>query len=571
MSASFRAVLLAAAVLTTSAAARPPETEPVRYQVTPVMQGADLQALEIEIRFRGDADGETRLELPNEWGGETELWRRLTGLTVTGASVAEDGPQARILKHAPGAPLTVRYRVSSGAAADPRAPYRPIVRPGWFSVLGETVFVVPADSAGRSASFRWGRLPRGWTAASDAEHGAMGRPLSVDDVVESVSLGGADVTVQARDIPGGRLRVAARGSRLFTDAELADLAARVIGADRSFWNDTAEPFFVAMTPLEDAAQGSVYRGTGRTDGFALYGTANVDLAAYRYLLAHEHSHTWVPRALGRMPEGAQEPSAYWFSEGFTDFQSYRSLLRSGVWSPEEFVARLNETLAAYAASPVRTAPNTRVVADFWTDYAVEKLPYQRGMLLAWTWDRRLREASGGRLDMDDVLLRMRDGARADGAGATFAPDRFFATYREMSGVDLSADYARYVTDGAAVLLPADLFGACAEIRTETFPAFDRGFDAEKTAAAGNVITGLRADSPAYAAGLREGMKLVKREGGQPGDSRVEYVLRVSDGAGERLIRFQPVGKGEVTRQTVVLAPGLDEAARAACARTMSGA
>jgi predicted metalloprotease with PDZ domain len=270
-----------------------------------------------------------------------------------------------------------------------------------------------------------------------------------------------------------------------------------------------------------------------------------------------------------MPE-KDEASAYWFSEGFADFQTYRSLLRSGVWSLDDFVTMLNEKLAAYAASPAREAPNSRIVSEYWTDAAVKDLPYQRGMLLALIWDARLRQASGGRHDLDDVLLAMSDAMR--GAEAPpLATELFAATYRRLSGMDLAADYGRLVEKGEAVLLPADLFGTCAEVRTETLPAFDRGYDPDATSAAGNVVTGLRTDAPAYAAGLREGMKIVKREAGQPGDSRVEYVLRVSDGGAERLIRFMPIGKGEVTRQTVVLAPGLDGAARAACARSMSGA
>lgn len=101
--------------------------------------------------------------------------------------------------------------------------------------------------------------------------------------------------------------------------------------------------------------------------------------------------------------------------------------------------------------------------------------------------------------------------------------------------------------------------------------FDRGWDPQATTNAGNVITGLRDDSPAYAAGLRNGMKIVKREFGQPGDSRVEYGLRVLIDGKEQVIKFMPVGKGMVTLQTVTLAKDMDDAKRAACVKSMSGA
>ena len=45
-----------------------------------------LTSIAVEIRFRGDADGETRLTLPNRWAGETDYWKHLRDLSVEGAT-----------------------------------------------------------------------------------------------------------------------------------------------------------------------------------------------------------------------------------------------------------------------------------------------------------------------------------------------------------------------------------------------------------------------------------------------------------------------------------------------------
>ncbi|MGL1562936.1 hypothetical protein ACSTHQ_00210, partial [Vibrio parahaemolyticus] len=80
-------------------------------------------------------------------------------------------------------------------------------------------------------------------------------------------------------------------------------------------------------------------------------------------------HTWNPWRLGRMAGAPAERADYWFSEGFTDFYARRLLLRSGVFSLEEFAADWNDALRAYANNPARLEPNRRVVERFWSDGA----------------------------------------------------------------------------------------------------------------------------------------------------------------------------------------------------------
>ena len=97
-----------------------------------------------------------------------------SSFTVQGARVAEQGPVERILTHAPGAPLIVRYRIGTAYDHDPAVgeddhTYRPILRPSWFSVLGVATLADVEDRQGGPAELRFGPLPKGWGAASSAE------------------------------------------------------------------------------------------------------------------------------------------------------------------------------------------------------------------------------------------------------------------------------------------------------------------------------------------------------------------------------------------------------------------
>jgi predicted metalloprotease with PDZ domain len=541
----------------------------VRYTLTPVMAKGKLEALAIEIRFTGEADGETGLNLPDSWGGKTELYQGIRDLTVDGAaSITAPAPAKRIVRHKPGADLIVRYRVVQYWPGVPSVTgdneYRPIVQPGYFHVLGNAVIVEPDGDGSRPATFAVKGLPRGWAFASDLDHAAMGRKLFVGDVIESVSVGG-----DFRILKRGPLRVAIRGKWSFSDDAFVGQLGPIIASHHRFWGDGDEPFLVTVIPLASSPGQQSLGGTGRSDAFAFFATDGASDVTLNRILAHEHLHTWIPRRIGAMPDGPEQARDYWLSEGFTDFYTGRLLVRDGIWSIEQFAGELNEMLAAYASSSARTLPNTEIISGFWKNPDLGKLPYQRGQLLATKWDHDVRTLAKGARDLDDVVLAMkRRVAAVDGkpplASALFAEEMMRA------GVDVAADMLRFVEKGEAVLLAADVFTPCGTVATLDLAEFDRGFDPEQTAANGDKITGLREDSPGYRAGLRNGMQLLKRESGKTGDSRVALSYRVLDNGVERVITYQPEGKMRITLQQFTL-KAMTEAERKLCVARLGGA
>ena len=541
------------------------------YTLTPEVENGVVTALDVIVEFRGDARGTLTFDLPDKWAGEKDLWRSLSDLSVGGGTLTAPDPAHRILTFTPGAQVVLRYRVHGAYADEPKGsdgnPYRGVaLGKGWFAGLGEPVFIVPHDGELWPASFRLSGLPQGWNFASDLEHGAMGRHMTTADMIESTMLAGADVAVYKRDIPGGVLRFAMRGRWAFSGDHIADVLGRIVGAQRQFWgNDVDGPFLVTLFELSGTGSSG---GTGRSDAFALYGTPDTAEASFVRTIAHEHMHSWIPYRIGALPE-QDEALEYWLSEGFTDFYAERTLLRSGIWSLDDFVGDLNDKLLEYASSPVREAPNARIANEFWTSNAVSQLPYERGMLFAYLLDDRIRKAGKGNLD--GVMFAARDAYVA--TAAAHEPDivaNFVEAMHKKAGIDFSADRDRLIEKGAFIRLPEDLFGACAAIRNLRIAAFDRGFDTDKTTASGR-FTGVDPMGPAYAAGIREGMLRLVWLGGKRGDSRVDWSYRVGDGKGKTfIVRYKPAGKEFVAVQEVVLAPRLTTAQRAACQRSMSG-
>jgi predicted metalloprotease with PDZ domain len=537
--------------------------ERFEYTLTPILENGALTAVQFDLRFRGEPDGESTLRLPSSWGGQSELWKGIDALEiVAGATMREgEGASQRALSHRPNARIHVRYRIIQDWEGVPRAElgntYRPVIQPGYFHLIGENVFVTP-EHAERSAPLRVSirRLPRGWSFASDLEHG----PLTVDRLWASVTVGG-DFRV-LRD-PQTNVRVALRGAWSFSGAEFMREASDIVGGQREFWGDQPSPFLVTLLQLEGPENWISVGGTGLGDAFAIFSTPNGPADSITRTLAHESLHTWLPGQIGGMPDEG-EASSYWLSEGFTAFYTSRLLLRAGVWAPQHFAEELNQMLRAYAESSVRTEPNARILADFWNGREIHDLPYQRGRLLALIWDGRLR--AEGR-DFDDVVFEMRRRARSD---SNLKAVEIFPLAALSLGLDPAVELANNVEAGAAVLLAEDLLAPCGAIITREVPRFHRGFDIEATQANNNVIAGVDPSLPAYAAGVREGMVLIRREAGEIGDSEQEIAYVMRDGEAERTFRYMPRGHGSFVLQQLVLEPNLEGESLAQCVRVLGG-
>jgi predicted metalloprotease with PDZ domain len=188
-----------------------------------------------------------------------------------------------------------------------------------------------------------------------------------------------------------------------------------------------------------------------------------------------------------------------------------------------------------------------------------QLSYDRGHLMAAVMDARIRAASAQKLGLSDVLRAQRGAFAAQPA---LASTLFPAILKQAAGIDASADIRRYAYEGETVRLPDNAFGDCAKVVTERRAEFTRGFDSAATMGAGGVISGVDPDGPAFRAGIRNGMRLIRRESGTIEDSTVEIAYRVADASGERIIRYMPAGAREFELQRVVLtANGTEQEAR----------
>ncbi len=563
-----RFILLSLVALASSTHARS-SSAPVRYTLRPERTGTALTGLRVEIRFRADSSGTTDLHWDSGWAGEKRLWQWARDMTVRGATHVEAQPDGHWrITAPPAAPLTATYRIVSAYDHDPTVDdseqARPVIRPGWFYAVGNALFAYPGMRTNAPATFDWIGAP-GIGFASDLEHLAgqhrkARRAGTIDDITESIVIGGRDLRLSPA-LDGSGIRIASIGRYAFGPDQLSALARRIIRVERDFWKtDRHAPFLIAAAPIIASRISSSYGGTGRGDAFALWIDQKTTTENLKWLLAHEYFHSWNSVRLRNLSGGLERSRPeYWFSEGFTDYYARAILLRAGLITPDQFAELWNTMFALYAGSSARGMTDAQTTAAFWRDPAAEKMPYQRGALLAALWNARLRTRHD---NLDAVLHDQLIHARSVKGTAV----ALFGKSALAHGLDIAADTQRYLAEGQTILLPPDTFGPCATITTEERPAFSRGFDPDATSAAGNVAAGVDPALPAYAAGLRDGMKILERVEGEPGNALRPYALLVDDHGTQRTIRYLPQGRTRETVQQIRLVQPI----AAGCARSLGG-
>jgi predicted metalloprotease with PDZ domain len=530
----------------------------------------DFAAMDVSLTFQGDSDGVTDVEFPNAWGGFGDLYKHISNISVIGATI-EPGkePNRHILRHKGGAKLTLSYRVTGAVRPDQQGEgddvneYRPIINAGYFHLLGSVMVARPGHLSNETpASFRIEGMPDGAAFASDMQHGTAEKPLEAGDLIDSVAVGGDFRILDAGN--GARLAIRSKIDAR-DDAGWIKAYRDTAQAITSYWDSVAGPYLVTILPFAPANEGSTsIGGTGRSDAYAFFTTSNGRPETIDLIMGHEMGHSWMPRRVGGMKDGPDEPQSYWFSEGFTDFTSSRAMVRAGLWTPEQFAANWNGALSGYERLSVKDKGNVEAAKLFWTNGDAQRLPYLRGMLFAsWLDDelRRLKKPTTLRA----ILLKMQSEAKRLSWAQVERQGYGIGLLRRFSaraGLKLDRPMAEHIDAGKPIAFGPQFMAACGGFEERKRALFHRGFDAEATLANNRIITGVIANGPAWKAGLRDGMKLVQRTAGEIGNSEVEIAYDVEDKGVAKTLKWMPQGEGQELIRRLLLDPAKTDGCKA---------
>ncbi|MGH9470543.1 MAG: M61 family metallopeptidase [Terriglobia bacterium] len=242
--------------------------------------------------------------------------------------------------------------------------------------------------------------------------------------------------------------------------------------------------------------------------------------------AHEFFHLWNvkrlrPAALGPFDYTREDYTpSLWFAEGVTQYYSYLFLLRSGIWTREQFLAALAGEVKTIRGDPGRklmSVESSSFHAWFYdrapqmqeTNFANTTISYyDKGALLGMLLDLALRERSGGRKSLDNVMRwmyrRFYDAPPATYylPGWGYTEGDILNALDSVSGSDFARFFKRYVEGTAPLPYDAILAGAGLSLQIATRPGSPPSLGVLTTpAATGLRIAAVRPGGPAAAAGL----------------------------------------------------------------------
>jgi len=233
--------------------------------------------------------------------------------------------------------------------------------------------------------------------------------------------------------------------------------------------------------------------------------------------AHEFFHLWNVKRLrpaSLVPVDytkEQYTRALWFAEGVTSTYGSYTLLRSKLWTKQQFYDDLAQQISELESRPANHWQSAEQSSlDAWLEkYPLYNRPeysvsyYTKGQVLGVLLDLEIRGRTEGAKSLDDVFRLMNDEfAKAD------------KPYNDSTDVRLAAEqiasgsfedfFHKYVASAEPLPYKETLAVAGLELRVTERRRATLSFSAERAPEGGLIVRSVDADSPAAAAGLRVG-------------------------------------------------------------------
>lgn len=421
--------------------------------------------LKVELTYKTKkAQDSIYLHYYNDGWGETNLFNCLTILESENPNmrITRIPDSNRLIVYYPKSKIVkLIYSIKQDYVGDSLDIFnRPRMDSSYFHILGRELFVVPEDvftedNKEIEVKINWLGFPDDFvihnTFGSQKKTQIIKYPIH-QGLYHSLFVGG-DYRLYNFSIENKPIVFAIRGkwfSDYSDDQKMLDALTKTINTQRDFWQDYQKEFYtVIMTPTvsqnDSLYKGQSCTGSAVTNGFMIQSSNNPfnQFHVLNYMFNHEMMHEWI--GLGIV--NAHEELNYWFSEGFTDYYTYKNRLRSNDITIEEWKESFNtDVIGAHYANPMRNKPNYSIVDDFWNNRDVEKIPYRRGAIFAFWLDNKIMKTSNNQKSLDDLMRVILAKCKAE---ERMLSDEFFLeeARKFLKDEDISYAFQKYIIVG----------------------------------------------------------------------------------------------------------------------------
>lgn len=280
--------------------------------------------------------------------------------------------------------------------------------------------------------------------------------------------------------------------------------------------------------------------------------------------AHEFFHVWNVK---RIRPQAYIPLDYtkevytrslWFCEGVTCYYTALTLVRTGIWSKEDFYNHVGRQIEILQSKPGRKIQSLEESSfHTWFDkYPWYRRPensisyYNKGELVGFLLDLKIRDATDNRRSLDDVMRFMNWWFGKRGRGFQENEDILW-TISSIAQYDFSDFFQSYIQGTKE--LPYDQYLKLAGLKLEIKRArtLTLGFSAKRSFGGPLIVDHISKESEAERAGLRLGDEIVSIDGEEPPWSLSEVLNKYKEG--ER-VRIGVRRRGGVQQMEVRIKP-----------------
>lgn len=212
---------------------------------------------------------------------------------------------------------------------------------------------------------------------------------------------------------------------------------------------------------------------------------------------HELVHNWL-----KIEDENALNSLY--AEGTAEYYSLYLPYLLHTKTKEQFVDAVNRRIKRYYSNPYRAVEYQTAYEKSWTHSYAQTIPYSRGILLMMNLDEAIRRASGGQRCLDDAVTQVIDREKQ---GEKVTWKRFEQICASFIGNEASTLLENAVS-GDLMRPSPDYFGTDYTLEKTTVGIEENGFDDTVRYQRPRIVTGLKKDSNACRAGLRDGDEIL---------------------------------------------------------------
>jgi predicted metalloprotease with PDZ domain len=244
--------------------------------------------------------------------------------------------------------------------------------------------------------------------------------------------------------------------------------------------------------------------------------------------AHEFFHLWNVK---RIRPVSLEPVDYtkeqytralWFAEGVTNTYASYTLVRTHLWSKEQFYEDLGEQISELESRPAnRWQSAEQTSLDAWLEkYPLYDRPqnsisyYTKGQVLGVLLDILIRDRTDNEKSLDDVLRAMNREFAKQGKSYRDSVD-VRLTAEKVAGGSFEEFFQKYVARAEPLPYQRLFPLAGLELRTMERKRPTLGFSAERDGNGPVIVEGTDAEGAAAEAGLRVGDVILNWNGSEP--------------------------------------------------------